>query len=215
MDDNERRKRGKLLLRRYAMQGMTASEAQYAVMHHPDLAGDPPSARAVHTWWRSLVLAPGDDMIDEDVRGALAHPIEDHRKLQLQAIAGRVQRHNTQISLLQAQLADAVDEENDEQATKLRAEIREEDKRVADAWKQHASITGIDNLPLEAHLGEAEARTRLVDALIANAREFELVELRGVIAAFINEVERRDSLAVELQRSSSRRELAVEAGLIE
>lgn len=217
LDRDDRRRRGKVLLRNFVNQGLSVGDAKVAVMQHPDLAGSPPCARSVDEWWRQLRLAPGDDLIDDEVRGALAHPIEDHRKVHLQAIAGRVTRHNLIISQLADELVEltAKKKYDRERAAALRQEIREEDKRIAEAWKQHAAITGIDDIPVEAHIGEPEARTRLVDALVANAREFTPAELKSVVEAFGAEIERLETLAREQQRSISRRELAAEVGLVE
>jgi hypothetical protein len=215
MDDVERRRHGKALVRRYLLAGVASGEITSSVMHHPDLAADPPSARTVQTWIRQLRHAPGGDLIDDDVRAAVGHPLEDHRKAQLAAIAGRVERHNLTIAALQDELAqaEAAKKPDRERIRDLRAEIREEDKRVDAAWKAHAAVTGVDSIPLEAHLAEAEARARLVEALEVHSREFTAGELRGVVHAFQTELARRDALAAEQRSAPTRRQLAAQIGL--
>lgn len=184
-------------------------------MRHPDFAANPPSPRSLQVWTRQLRLAPGGDLVDDEVRSMLGHPIEDHRKAQLAAIAGRLERHNLVIAGLQAELLAAEEACDTERAAELRREIREEDKRVGEASELYARITGTTAIPLEAHLGEAEARTRLVEALAANTREFDLAELKAVATAFSAEIARRELLAAEQQRAMGRRELAAGIGLLD
>jgi len=228
----QRRTKAKVYLRQYLLGGCSPVEAQELVMRHPDFAANPPSPRSLQVWTRQLRLAPGGDLVDEEVRAMLAHPIEDHRKAQLAAIAGRLERHNLVIAGLQAQLlqaesaedaARAADHSEDNPAVlqavelqrEIRREIREEDKRIGEASELYARITGTTVIPLEAHLGEAEARTRLVEALAANTREFDLAELRAVATAFSAEIARRELLAAEQQRAMGRRELAAGIGLLD
>jgi hypothetical protein len=193
----QRRTKAKVYLRQYLLGGCSPVEAQELVMRHPDFAANPPSPRSLQVWTRQLRLAPGGDLVDEEVRAMLAHPIEDHRKAQLDAIAGRLERHNLVIAGLQANLLAAEEASDAERAAELRREIREEDKRIGEASELYARITGTTAIPLEAHLGEAEARTRLVEALAANTREFDLAELRAVATAFSAEIARRELLAAE------------------
>jgi len=207
----ERRKRGKALLRRYLLAGVAPEEARDAVMRHPDLAGNPPSPRTLQEWTRQLRAAPGGDLVDDDVRALVGHPLEDHRKAQLAAIAGRIEKVNLIRDGLLEELNDC---EDAERRAEIRRELREEDKRLHAAWEQHAKVTGIDSMPIEAHLAEAEARTRLVQALASHAREFEIYELRAVIDAFQIEVGRRESMAAEHRRALTLRETAAEIGLL-
>jgi hypothetical protein len=211
----QRRTKAKVYLRQYLLGGCSPVEAQELVMRHPDFAANPPSPRSLQVWTRQLRLAPGGDLVDEEVRAMLGHPIEDHRKAQLAAIAGRLERHNLVIAGLQGELLAAEEASDAERAAELRREIREEDKRIGEASELYARITGTTAIPLEAHLGEAEARTRLVEALAANTREFDLAELRAVATAFSAEIARRELLAAEQQRAMGRRELAAGIGLLD
>jgi hypothetical protein len=215
LTETQRRTKAKVYLRQYLVQGLPAIEAQELVMRHPDFAANPPSMRSLAVWTKQLRLAPGGDLVDDEVRAMVAHPIEDHRRAQLAAIAGRIERHNLTIAGLRDALAEAEDAGDHERSAEHRREIREEDKRVGDALELYARITGTTAIPLEAHLGEAEARTRLVQALAANAREFEAAELQAVVQAFAAELARREAMAAEQQRTVSRRELAAEIGLLE
>jgi hypothetical protein len=192
MDTVERRQRGKALLRVMLLRGTPHGEAVGYVMNHPDLAANPPSQRTVETWLADLRRAPGRDFIDDDVRAMVAHPMQHHRQAQLAALWGRIERHNLNLSRIAEQLAAAIERDDRDAEALLRAEMREEDKRVHDAWAQHAKITGIDARPLEAHLSEPEARARLVASMVKNPNEFDTGELRTMIAAFAEVVAKRE-----------------------
>jgi hypothetical protein len=190
----ERRTRAKVLLRTYVLQGVPAPEAVHAVVHHPDLAGNPPSENSVRSWYKQITAASAD-LIDDEIRDMVLHPLADVRRGAIARVSARIEQFNVLASNLREELSGelAAAAPNVSRIREIEARLCALDVRISDQERHLARITSIDTQPLEAHLSEADERKKVVDALCKFAHLFEYGELTAVLLAFIEERRRRDA----------------------
>ena len=194
----ETRIRAKGMLRRYLLQGLSATEAQRQVRKHPDFAGKAPSMRAIQTWWSEIVHGDPVNLVDPELLAAAGHSLEDHRKAAIARSGSRVLRMRTVMDDLFAELA-ALEPGGKRNAAraKLESRILEADKRLGDAERNHARIIGYDEVPLTEQLTDDVGRSRIVHALADGWRYFTDAEVESLRAGLELDVARRAREAAE------------------